>query len=254
MARDEAILEAVAVGSAPPTVRFYGWTGRWLSIGMAERIADVDLEAARQAGVEVVRRPSGGTAVLHADQVAWSVALPAGHPLAPGDIVETYRRHGEITVDALRRLGVGVHAASVEEARAPLADPVLAVACFGGLVPHEVVVGMPPRKLVGWGQVRRRGVVMHHAVLSLRFDPDELARLLDVDRCRLVSALRRRVTDLAEAAGRIVLPGELQHALVASFVGAGYQLRSGALAEAEARRTAELIETKYAAREWTNRR
>src|SRR5581483_175045 len=113
-----------------------------LSVGMAERIADVDLTAARQVGVGIVRRPSGGTAVLHVDQVAWSLALPAGHPLAPADIVETYRRHG-----------------------------VLAVACFGGLAPHEIVVGTPLRKLVGWGQVRRRGVVMHHAVLSLRFEP-----------------------------------------------------------------------------------
>lgn len=254
MARDEAILEAVAAGLAPPTLRFYGWSGRWLSIGMAERIADVDLTAARQVGVGIVRRPSGGTAVLHVDQVAWSLALPAGHPLAPDDIVETYRRHGEITVDALRLLGARARAASVEDARAPLPDPVLAVACFGGLAPHEIVVGTPLRKLVGWGQVRRRGVVMHHAVLSLRFEPKALAQLLDADRCRLVLALRRRVADLADAAGRTVAPRELQQALVTSFVAAGYRLRPGALGEAEARRAAELVQAKYAADEWTSRR
>src|SRR5262245_4009045 len=106
MALDEAVLEAVAAGSAAPTLRAYGRRGRWLSIGMAESIADVDLAGAAAAGTRVVRRPSGGAAVRHVDQLAWSLTLPAGHPLAPPDIVASYRLQAAIGLDLCARLGV----------------------------------------------------------------------------------------------------------------------------------------------------
>src|SRR5438067_5529933 len=140
MAVDEAVLEAVAAGTAGPTLRAYGWRGRWLSIGMAESIADVDRDAAAAERVRIVRRPSGGAAVLHLDQLAWSLTLPSGHWLDSPDIVESYRRQAAIALDFCGRIGVAAHAASPGEARAPLPDRLLALACFGGLAPHEIVV------------------------------------------------------------------------------------------------------------------
>ncbi|HEV8633783.1 MAG TPA: hypothetical protein VG370_06035 [Chloroflexota bacterium] len=254
MALDEAVLEAVAGGEAPPTLRFYGWRGRWLSIGMAESIADVSRDACRAGGVRILRRPSGGTAVLHVAQVAWALLLPAGHPLAPGDIVDSYAQQAAITLRALETLGVAARPATPAEAKAPLPDHLLALACFGGLAPHEVVVGDPPRKLVGWGQVRRRGVVMHHAVVSLRFDPGALAALLATDRTRLAGALGRRVIGLDEAAGRPVTRRQLVDAVVAALAGAGLPAEPGALTCAERRRARELVRTKFAADSWTVRR
>lgn len=249
MALDEAILEGVAAGSSAPTLRFYGWTGRWLSIGMAEPIGDVDRQAAERAGVGVLRRPSGGTAVLHVDQLGWSLAMPPGHPLSAGDIVASYLAHSRVTLDALRRVGTEVRAATVEEARAPLPDEVLAIACFGGLVPHEVVVGDPPRKLVGWGQVRRRGVVMHHAVASVgRFEGRALAELLVADRARLQVALEARV-----AAVKAPVP-ELAGAVARAYQAAGLDLELGPVTGVESARTADLVQVKYASPSWTARR
>jgi len=254
MAIDEAVLEAVAAGAAGPTLRAYGWRGRWLSIGMAESIADVDAARAAAEGVTVVRRPSGGTAVLHLDQLAWSLTLPASHALACPDIVESYRAQAAIALDFCARLGVVARAATLEEARAPLPDPLLALACFGGLVPHEIVVGEPARKLIGWAQVRRRGVVMHHAVLSRRFDPAALAGLLRTDRARLAAALDRRVADLRQAAGREPPLGELLAALGAAHRAAGLVPAPGALSEAERRRAGRLVAEKYALATWSSRR
>jgi lipoate-protein ligase A len=254
MALDESILDALARGDVPPTVRFYGWRGRWLSIGMSESIADVGLEACRAAGVRVLRRPSGGTAVLHVEQIGWALLLPSGHRFAPVDILESYALHAAITLDALATLGVHARPSTAAEARAPLPDELLAMACFGGLAPHEVVVGDPPRKLVGWGQVRRRGVVMHHSAVSLRFDAAALASLLATDRARLAAALRRRVIGLDEAAGRPVARRELVEAVVAALGRAGLAAVAGELSCAERRRADELVRTKFADERWTVRR
>jgi lipoate-protein ligase A len=254
MAVDEAVLEAVASGAAGPTLRIYGWRGRWLSVGMAESIADVDRAAAAAAGIGLVRRPSGGAAVLHVDQLAWSLTLPAGHAFASPDIVESYRGQAAIALDFCARIGVAARAVAPDEARAPLPDPLLALACFGGLAPHEIVVGAPPRKLVGWGQVRRRGVVMHHAVLSRRFDPEALAGLLRADRARLAGALDRRVTDLRQEAGRAITLAELLAALSAAHDAAGLVTRPGRLGEAERRRAGRLVAEKYRLEGWTSRR
>jgi lipoate-protein ligase A len=254
MALDEAVLEAVAAGESPPTLRSYGFRGRWLSLGMAESIGDLDQTAAASANLRLLRRPSGGAAVLHLDQIAWSLALPAGHALAPGDIVESYRLQSEIALQLCRRLEIDARAVPPAEARAPLPDPVLGLACFGGLAPYEIVVGDPPRKLIGWGQVRRRGVVMHHAVMSRRFDAFALARVLDADTTRLGIALEGRVTDLAQAAGRPVALGALLDALHASHRAAGLTLAPAPATLAERSRAAALLREKYARQAWTFRR
>jgi lipoate-protein ligase A len=253
MARDEAVMEAVAAGNAPPTLRLYGWLGDWLSIGLAQRIADVDRQAATAAGVQLVRRSSGGTAVLHRDQIGWSVSLPAGHRLAPADIVESYRRHGEIARLFCAKLGVAGEAVSPEQARAPLADPALAAACFGSLAPYEIVVD-GARKLIGWGQVRRRGIVMHHAVLSRRFDASALVALLNTDRTRLADLLAARITGLDEAAGRRPAAREIEAALIAAFDAAGYPATADRLSESELRRAADISRRMYGTESWTARR
>ena len=253
MALDEAILEAVAAGKAPPTLRVYGWRGAWLSLGMAQPIEQVDRAACAAHGVGIVRRASGGTAVLHVDQVGWSLAVPEGHPLAIGDVVESYGAHAAVALDALRRLGIGgVRAAEVSEARAPLPEPLLSMACFGGLAPHEIVAD-DGRKLVGWGQVRRRGVVMHHAVLSLRHDATALAEILCVDRSRLAGALDKRVTDLHVVAGRRVGAEELARALAATYGGIHTQ-KGVQKCPGVQQRARELVRTKYGSEEWTARR
>jgi lipoyl(octanoyl) transferase len=254
MALDEAILEAVAAGHSPPTLRFYGWRGRWLSIGMAESIADVDVLACRATGTGIVRRPSGGTAVLHVDHLAWSLTLPDGHPLAPGDIVRSYAQQAEIILAALRALGVAARGATPAEAKAPLPDPVLAIACFGGLAPHEIVAGTRPRKLVGWGQVRRRGVVMHHATLPRRFDSSALPALLAADRAALIDALARRVVGLDELAGRRVSSRSLVSAIVDAYAAHGYPSELGVPSEDELSRAGALLDEKYGAESWTARR
>ena len=213
MAVDEAILLAVAQGKAPPTLRFYGWQPPCLSIGYNQSAGEVDVERCRERGVDFVRRPTGGRAVLHADELTYSVVAPQDEPRVAGGVIESYRRLSQGLIAGLRALGVG--AVQAEEwtpqlaavgARASsgvrqIGDGEKPAACFHVPSAYEIAVG--GRKLVGSAQVRRRGCVLQHGALPLVGD---VARILDFLRVPggRREELRERVTSLELALGRVV--------------------------------------------------
>ena len=92
MAADEAILEHVGRGETIPTVRLYAWEPACLSLGHAQPFADIDLDRLRAHGWEMVRRPTGGRAILHTDELTYSVIAPNTEPRVTGSILESYNR------------------------------------------------------------------------------------------------------------------------------------------------------------------
>ena len=77
MAVDEVLLNGTAAGISRPTLRFYQWMPPCLSLGYFQDFSVVNLDGCRALGVEVVRRPTGGRAILHDRELTYSVALPA---------------------------------------------------------------------------------------------------------------------------------------------------------------------------------
>jgi lipoate-protein ligase A len=216
LARSEALWREVAAGEGPPTMRWYGYSAPAVVLGVGQSLQAVDAEAARAAGVAVVRRASGGTAVL-ADEtmLALDVAVPSVHPRAGSDILEAYRWLGEVFRDALASLaspgvagrigmvtvaGARADQAAQRQARPGSPGALRGLACFGTLSPYEVVLsgagGAPDRKLVGLSQVRKRGVVLYQVGLYRTVRAGDLARLLALpedERARLAAELPRRV-------------------------------------------------------------
>jgi lipoate-protein ligase A len=92
MAIDESILLGVAEGASPPTLRFFAWAPPCLSLGYAQSLADVDGERLKARAWGLVRRPTGGKAILHTDELTYSVITPQTDPRVTGGIVESYRR------------------------------------------------------------------------------------------------------------------------------------------------------------------
>ncbi len=202
MAVDEAILAAVSAGKMPPTLRLYRWSPVCLSLGYGQRVADVDFERLAALGWEVVRRPTGGRAILHADELTYSVALPADHPLAAGSVVESYRRISAALMAALSSLGAAV-AAERREQPAGAVGPV----CFETPSHYEITV--EGRKLVGSAQVRRRGGILQHGSLPLTGDVaricDGLAYADDSRRDEARQHVRQRAITLTDALGGVEL-------------------------------------------------
>jgi len=250
MAVDEAILDAVVEGHGPPTLRFYGWSPPCLSLGRNQPLAEADLEACRAAGVDVIRRPSGGQAVLHRAELTYAVALSQDDPRSEGGVLGGYRRLSEGLLAGLRRLDVdAVQACGARPAEGP-PSPI----CFDRPTDYEICFG--GRKLIGSAQWRRRGGVLQHGSLPLRGD---LTRIVDLvvlthrDPATEKRRLAGRVISLEEARGRSVSFDDAARALAQGLAAVlNLELVPGSLTPRE-RAAVDDLRVRYAASDWTAR-
>ncbi len=252
MAVDEAILAAVGAGDVPPTLRLYGWNPPCLSLGYGQRAREADLTRLAALGWGIVRRPTGGRAILHADELTYSLSLPADDPLARGGIVESYRRISEALLIALRRLGAQPHADRAEKTDEP-PSPV----CFETPSHYEITVN--GRKLVGSAQVRRKQGLLQHGTLPLFGDIARICDALvypDEDAREAAKAeVRARAVTLDEALGVRVDWQTAADAVAEGFREAfGVALTTGALTPAEVDQAERLSAEVYGSDGWTFRR
>ena len=181
----ERLLAAVGAGGLPAQ-RWYVTPQPALVLGVGQPRDDFDAAACEHAGLPIVRRSSGGTAVLADDGLLnLDIALPAAHPLGHRDVVRAYAWLGTALTRALRRLGWAACVVTPDAARRDTADlraderpgaTLLRRTCFGGRSPYEVLVA--GRKVVGLCQVRRRAGTLYQVGILLGFDAARLAGLL----------------------------------------------------------------------------
>lgn len=254
MALDEAILEAVGSGESPPTLRLYSWDPPCLSLGYAQPFSDVDRNALEQNGWDWVRRPTGGRAILHTDELTYSVIAPLDEPRVRGTILESYRRLSAALLAALEFLGLPAQAD--KEYALPQGSQVNAPVCFE--VPSNYEVTVHGSKLIGSAQARRNKGVLQHGSLPLHGDLSRITHALKFETSN----------DRATAAGRL-----LNHATTVEAV-LGYRIswQQAALAfekafnqvleidlvrqnpsPPELNRCLQLVQEKYANDAWTLR-
>lgn len=248
MAVDEGLLEGAAAGA--PVLRVYGWEPPALSFGYGQQPwREVDLDKCRAAGIEVVRRLTGGRAVLHWEELTYSVICREDDPQCGGPISHTYRRIGEALVEGLRLFGVE---AALERARPRTRQPRergVSQPCFASLARWEVKCG--GRKLIGSAQRRVRGAILQHGSLLIGSQHRRLLELLPPGGAEAARHLEGSSTCLQEWVNGPVDLGRLAGCLAEGFGRClGVEMRPGTLSPAEARRAAELVELQYGDPAW----
>ena len=253
MAVDEAILEAATRGDVPPTLRLYAWDPPCLSLGYAQPASDVDLERLVARSWDLVRRPTGGRAILHTDELTYSVCGPETEPALSGDIISSYQRLSSAILNALEEIGLAVQALPQEKlAPGSLPEPV----CFE--VPSNYEITVNGKKLVGSAQSRRRGGVLQHGTLPLTGD---LARIVQVlvyqdeeERNTAGDRVLSRAATVETSLGAVITWDQAADAFSTAFAKTlKLELIPGELTPEEYSRAEQLVKEKYGNPEWNRR-
>ncbi len=207
MARDLALADLVRQ-DGQARLRLYGWRRPTLSLGYGQSPEAFGPERLRDLGVDLVRRPTGGKAVLHQHEVTYAFAVPAQD--LPGDVRSTYLEIARPLLHALRELGADVALAG-EPGQGGRDEN-----CFQQPSWYEIEAG--GRKLLGSAQVRHLSVLLQHGALPLRLDYGLWAQIFAPhDPHPYEEAMRRRAVDLTQAIGREPSRREVRDALARAF-------------------------------------
>jgi lipoate-protein ligase A len=174
MALDEAILLSIGRGESPATLRLFAWDPPCLSLGYAQPFADIDIGAITARGWGVVRRPTGGRAILHTDEITYSVIASNQEPRLAGSIVESYRRLSRALLEVLRLLGIQSNAD--KEYDLPEQVDKRGAVCFEVPSNYEITVG--DKKILGSAQARRSEGILQHGSLPLFGDISRITQVL----------------------------------------------------------------------------
>lgn len=239
MGIDEALLDHCSADPSAAALRLYSWTPRAVTVGYFQSLKEeVDLEACAAAGVDAVRRVTGGGAVFHDAEITYSLIVPEASVLAPADILDSYARIcGGITA-ALGLLGI-------EAAFTPIND-----------------IQAGGKKVSGNAQTRKKGCLLQHGTILLGLDLEAMFSLLLVPKEKLAGKLiadaKARVTCLRELLGRELPYAEAATALAGGFAQAwaplGVELCPSALEPAEAEAGARLAASRYSSPAWNLKR
>lgn len=246
MGIDEAMAALCSDGT---TLRFYTWDAPTLSIGYAQRSGDIDLVACRAAGVSVVRRPTGGRAVLHRCDLTYSLIAPLRPPWVEISIAESYRVINRCLRRGLERVGVDVRPAGRHRQTGGLLTPF----CFSATSPDGLLADK--KKIIGSAQRRFPAALLQQGSVLLDFHPDDLLQCLRPDHRSAAAGSLKTIGSLREVLGRLPGRPEVEAAIRLGFAEEmGVEFVEGELERHEIELAAELAAARYGAADWTFRR
>ena len=254
MAVDEALLDSVARGASRPILRLYAWKPACLSLGQAQPAADVDRARLTENGWELVRRPTGGRAILHIDELTYAVIAPVDDPHVRGTLLESYLAISRALVQALKLLGLEViarddpHASQAARSRNPV--------CFEEPSSYEIL--FEGKKIIGSAQARRGNTFLQHGALPLTGDLTRITQALafddELERRRAAATLLSRATTVEAALQRQPTWEQAAHAFQAGFSQMlGIDFEEFDLSSEEAMQAQTIMREKFAADAWTLR-
>lgn len=252
MAVDESILLHIGRGESLPTLRLYAWIPACFSLGYAQPFADVDMDRLKARGWEIVRRATGGRAILHTDELTYSVIAPNDEPRVAGTVLESYNRLAQALVLAVKNLSLPVEIKEGKNGNSADLNPV----CFE--VPSTYEITVNGKKLIGSAQARKKEGVLQHGSLPLTGDLSRICEALGFEngsaRRDATARLLARATTVESALGRAVAWDTAAQAFVEAFEAQlGLTFRRGELSESESETADRLVKEKYDHPSWTKR-
>ena len=266
MAIDEAIMIVHREGLVPPTIRFYQWSPAAVSLGYFQELEkEININACQGMGIDIVRRPTGGKAVLHDKELTYSFVIRENHPLVNDSILETYKKISGGIIRGLSYLGIKAvlvplreklnNALLSNENKSEIHHSDIKSICFS--VPSQYEVQVEGKKIVGSAQVRKKEIVLQHGSLLIELEKDKLFSVFNFPSAQIreKNKIRFKATSLEEILKKKINFSELSEILSRGFEEEfGVRLTEGKLTEQEEKISKELFENKYSTYEWNYER
>jgi lipoate-protein ligase A len=254
MALDETLLFFTSKKESPPTLRLYAWNPPTLSIGYAQKSGDVDLKAIADYGWNFVRRPTGGKAILHTNEITYSITAPLDNPVVVGTLLESYQKISQALLEALVLLGVTADSTKMAgpTPTSISSNPV----CFE--VPSNYEITSKGKKLIGSAQARKSGGVLQHGSLPLIGDITRITSVLrynsEEERIADVQKLLAHATTVEMLEGKVISWQQAADALIQAISSAlNIEFQPGNPTINELVMANDLEKSKYATDEWNFR-
>ncbi len=255
MAVDEAIMKIHSQGDTPPTLRFYCWKPAALSLGYFQKTEEeINYENCQKEGIDLVRRLTGGRAILHDQELTYSIVIREDYNLLSDSIEKSYQQISRGLVNGLQSLGVPAELKAVE--RGKKAPSGHSAACFDAPSWYEVI--LDNKKLIGSAQRRKDNTILQHGSLPLAIDANKIFELLnynsEVERKKARRIFKTKSTSLSKA-GYNYSYQKLESALTTGLSQAlGIEFEKGDLTETEKELAHKLATEKYNGDKWNYKR
>jgi lipoate-protein ligase A len=240
MAIDEAVMIGLKRCNSTPVLRIYKWKPPTITIGYFQNASDINFEKCKTDGIRVVRRLTGGRAVLHFEELTYSI-LFTEEDFFPFKKRELFTFIARCLMDSLNFLGIG--SKITEKTRGSLKSP----NCFASPAQYEIE-SMEEGKLIGSAQVIKDGIVLQHGAIPLTDSYSKIAKYLNCNGPSFKST-----SSLNQVSRFKVQENKLLNALKSGF-GKHLTLKDSRLTARESKTADRLKLEKYASVEWMFRK
>lgn len=239
MAIDEALLT-----SPIPVLRFYQWEPAGLSIGYFQHIQQINTEFCKENNIEIVRRLTGGKAVLHDKELTYSFII--GEKEMPESVIESYKKISKGILKALQLLNLKPTLNEDVEKEEKSA------VCFNDSSWYEILINK--KKLVGSAQKRINGKLLQHGAILLDMDIETYANCFNNCSGKIINNLKQRITSINSELDKKVTCSELKNAMKKGFEGElGIEFIDSKLTQEEVKLSEELSSKKYSSVKWNGK-
>ncbi len=205
-----------------PTLRMYGWKPWAISLGYNQSEHDINENKCSEFGFDIVRRPTGGRAILHANEITYSVVMFANGK----SVTEVYAEISKSLVNGLKIICPEVSYETSQLNFQALYKKQESIPCFSASARYEIQIN--GKKLVGSAQRRYSAdgmpdVVLQHGSILLGTEHKFLADVLNLEsksvKEKILEDIEQKTIDLSTAAGRVISFDETAEVIRSGFEG-----------------------------------
>lgn len=250
MALDEAVAVAVRADNARPTLRFYEWNVPSVSLGCFQKIGDIDTEYCRQCNIPFVRRPTGGRAILHGDEITYSFSVKTNDGLFSGGLFDSYKKISAAFEKAFLKIGLGPELKLLKDNRHTVTENMRkSPLCFQSLSYGEISV--MSGKIIGSAQKRWPDGLLQQGSIPFSPDREKTVRVFGIEPSLESDNKSNGLKDIMPN----IKPGDLKNAIKVSFEEVfDIHLISASPYDKEIVLARKLEAEKYLTHEWNFRR